>query len=98
MATASGDSSCLSGLDSSGCYLNRRGSRTKRGVRAYSPAWSEPPTRRPVAWEGMRKRHHGVTERRTATGKPQGGNRRAHEGATHRKRWGSLSPVGFRHF
>lgn len=38
-------------------YLNRRGSRTKRGVRAYSPAWSEPPTRNPVAREGMRKRH-----------------------------------------
>ena len=30
-------------------YLNGRGSRTKRGVRAYSPAWSEPPTRNPVA-------------------------------------------------
>ena len=26
-------------------YLNRRGSRTKRGVRADSPAWSEPPNR-----------------------------------------------------
>ena len=77
-------------------YLNRRGSRTKRGVRAYSPAWSEPPNRNPVARVGMRKRHHRVTERRTATGKPQGGNRRAREGATHRKRWGSLSPVGFR--
>jgi len=24
-------------------YLNGRGSGTKRGVRAYSPAWSEPP-------------------------------------------------------
>ncbi|MFV8892292.1 hypothetical protein ABQ343_18050 [Proteus mirabilis] len=40
-------------------YLNGRGSRTKRGVRAYSPAWSEPPNRNPVAWAGMRKRHHG---------------------------------------
>jgi len=79
-------------------YLNRRGSRTKRGVRAYSPAWSEPPNRNPVARVGMRKRHHRVMERRTATGKPQGGNRRAHEGATYRKRWGSLSPVGFRPF
>ncbi|EDT2972914.1 hypothetical protein EF68_004954 [Salmonella enterica subsp. enterica] len=38
-------------------YLKRRGSRVERGVRAYSPAWSEPPTRNPVAWEGMRKRH-----------------------------------------
>jgi len=57
MATATGDFSCLSGLDSRVCYLNRRGSRTKRGVRADSPAWSEPPTRHPVAREGMRKRH-----------------------------------------
>jgi len=57
MATATGDSSCLSGLDSRVCYLMRRGSRTKRGVRADSPAWSEPPNRTPVAWAGMRKRH-----------------------------------------
>ena len=41
-------------------YRNRRGSRTKRGVRADSPAWSEPPVRNPVAREGMRKRHHAV--------------------------------------
>jgi len=26
-------------------YRNGRGSRTERGVRAYSPAWSELPTR-----------------------------------------------------
>ena len=26
-------------------YLTGRGSRAKRGVRAYSPAWSELPTR-----------------------------------------------------
>lgn len=38
-------------------YLKRRGSRVERGVRAYSPAWSEPPTRNPVARVGMRKRH-----------------------------------------
>lgn len=60
MATASGDSSCLSGLDSSVKLPEMRGSRTKRGVRAYSPAWSEPPVRNPVAREGMRKRHHAV--------------------------------------
>jgi len=38
-------------------YLKRRGSRVERGVRAYSPAWSEPPTRNSVARVGMRKRH-----------------------------------------
>ena len=41
-------------------YRSRRGSRTKRGVRADSPAWSEPPNRNPVARVGMRKRHHAV--------------------------------------
>jgi len=41
VATASGDSSCFSGLDASEQLPERRGSRTKRGVRAYSPAWSE---------------------------------------------------------
>jgi len=59
MATASGDFSCLSGLVSRVCYPTGRGSQAERGVRAYSLAWSEPPTRHPVAWEGMRKRHHG---------------------------------------
>jgi hypothetical protein len=98
VATANGESSCPFGLDSSESYRSGRGSRTKRGVRADSPAWSEPPNRNPVARVGMRKRHHRVTERRNATGRPQGGNRRAHEGATCRKRWGSLSPVRFRHF
>ncbi|ECF0194576.1 hypothetical protein EYA38_23695 [Salmonella enterica subsp. enterica serovar London] len=45
------------GWNQENIYLARRGSRTKRGVRAYSPAWSEPPTRNPVARVGMRKRH-----------------------------------------
>ncbi|PJD74258.1 hypothetical protein B6J15_13940 [Klebsiella pneumoniae] len=45
------------GWNQENSYLIGRGSRTKRGVRAYSPAWSEPPNRNPVAWEGMRKRH-----------------------------------------
>ncbi|WP_219817208.1 hypothetical protein, partial [Brevibacillus laterosporus] len=57
MATASGDSSCLSGLDSRVQLPESRGSRVERGVRAYSPAWSEPPKRNPVARVGMRKRH-----------------------------------------
>jgi hypothetical protein len=60
VATASGDPSCLSGLDSSDSYRIRRGSRTKRGVRADSPAWSEPPVENPDCAEGMRKRHHAV--------------------------------------
>ncbi|MGL4601947.1 MAG: hypothetical protein ACRCVE_10835 [Plesiomonas sp.] len=43
MATATGDLSCLYGLDSRVCYRTWRGSRAERGVRAYSPAWSEAP-------------------------------------------------------
>jgi len=45
------------GWNQENSYLKRRGSRVERGVRAYSPAWSEPPTRNSVAWVGMRKRH-----------------------------------------
>ena len=45
------------GWNQENSYLKRRGSRVERGVRAYSPAWSEPPTRNPVARVGMRKRH-----------------------------------------
>jgi len=30
-------------------YLRVRGSRAERGVRAYSPAWSEPPKQNPVS-------------------------------------------------
>ena len=39
-------------------YLNRRGSRAKRGVRAYSPAWSEQPKQELSVRRGMRERGH----------------------------------------
>ena len=50
-------------------YLKRRGSRVERGVRAYSPAWSEPPTRNSVARVGMRKRGLQRLTLRVGTGK-----------------------------
>ncbi len=59
MATATGDLSCLSGLDSRvKLPENRCGSRAKRGVRAYSPAWSEQPKQELSVRRGMRERGH----------------------------------------
>ncbi len=43
MAIASGVLRVCQGWIQEYSYLNRRDSRAKRGVRADSPAWSEPP-------------------------------------------------------
>lgn len=37
------------GWNQENSYLIVRGSRAERGVRAYSPAWSEPPKQNPVS-------------------------------------------------
>ena len=74
-------------------YRNGRGSRTERGVRAYSPAWSELPTRNWVSGVEWDKRGHnsGMTpvNRKAGTGERTrelpGGNA-----------WDLYSPVGFR--
>ncbi|WP_265495245.1 hypothetical protein [Providencia heimbachae] len=58
-------------LDSRESYFVKRGGRTKRGVRANSPAWSEPPKRDPVAWVGMRKRHLTADLQRITSGGEQ---------------------------
>ena len=39
-------------------YLMQRGSRTKRGVRANSPAWSEQPKQELSVRRGSRERGH----------------------------------------
>ncbi len=75
-------------------YRIRRSGRTERGVRAYSPAWSELPTRNWVSGVEWDKRGHnsGMTpvNRKAGTGErtrePSGGNA-----------WYLYSPVGFRH-
>ncbi len=75
-------------------YRIRRSGRTERGVRAYSPAWSELPTRNWVSGVEWDKRGHnsGMTpvNRKAGTGErtrePPGGNA-----------WYLYSPVGFRH-
>ena len=75
-------------------YRRRRSGRTERGVRAYSPAWSELPSRNWVSGVEWDKRGHnsGMTpvNRKAGTGErtrePPGGNA-----------WYLYSPVGFRH-
>lgn len=81
-------------------YRNGRSSRAERGVRAYSPAWSERPTpsrdtssvsyeKAPRFPKGKRRNRYPVNGR-VGTGErtrePPGGNA-----------WYLYSPVGFRH-
>ena len=84
----------FSGWTQDDSYRKERGSRTERGVRAYSPAWSELPTRNWVSGVEWDKRGHnsGMTpvNRKAGTGERTrelpGGNA-----------WDLYSPVGFRH-
>ncbi|MBK3105396.1 hypothetical protein FKK17_29000 [Klebsiella pneumoniae] len=81
-------------------YRIRRSGRTERGVRAYSPAWSERPKpsrdTSSVSYEKAPRFPKGKKAEQVS-GKRQGRNRRAHEGATRGKRLVSLSRIGFRH-
>lgn len=84
----------FSGWTQDDSYRKERGSRTERGVRAYSPAWSELPTRNWVSGVEWDKRGHNSgmipVNRKAGTGErtrePPGGNA-----------WYLYSPVGFRH-
>ncbi|EFB2055884.1 hypothetical protein FIR75_24415 [Escherichia coli] len=73
-------------------YRIRRSGRAERGVRAHSPAWSERPTpgrdTNSVSYEKAPRfpREKGGQ----VSGKRQGRNRRAHEGASGGKRLVSL--------
>ena len=62
----------FSGWTQDDSYRKERGSRTERGVRAYSPAWSELPTRNWVSGVEWDKRGHnsGMTpvNRKAGTG------------------------------
>lgn len=80
-------------------YRKERGSRTERGVRAHSPAWSERPKpsrdTSSVSYEKAPRFLKGKKAEQVS-GKRQGRNRRAHEGVAGEKSPASLSPVGFR--
>ncbi|KAA4358373.1 hypothetical protein F3C70_12370 [Bacteroides ovatus] len=80
-------------------YRRRRSSRAERGVRAYSQAWSERPTpsrdTSSVSYEKAPRFPNGKKAEQVS-GKRQGRNRRAREGAAGEKSPVSLSPVGFR--
>ncbi|MBK2842739.1 hypothetical protein FKK72_25695 [Klebsiella pneumoniae] len=80
-------------------YRKGRSSRAERGGRAYSPAWSERPKpsrdTSSVSYEKAPRFPKGKKAEQVS-GKRQGRNRRAHEGAAGEKSPASLSPVGFR--
>ncbi len=87
VATTSGNSLCLQGLESKLQLLLRRGSPDWTGVRAYSPAWSELPTRNWCqSWNGTNADHNsGMTP-----WKPKAGTGERDKGATRGKRTGSF--------
>ncbi|MBK3152490.1 hypothetical protein FKK10_24960 [Escherichia coli] len=83
----------LPGWTQDDSYRIRRSGRAERGVRAHSPAWSERPTpsrdTNSVSYEKAPRFPKG-RKAEQVSGKRQGRNRRAHEGATRGKRLGSL--------